>query len=151
MPQMAHQASQPLPPPRAANKVEASPLCTGAAEFMFLVQELWLAVVWRVCGSVPTEDSLWNTASGIFPNTAWPSSWKSVACVKDVWLCYLAKRSVVTVSRIKSNPGLDCKTGGVQRHHLHLYALWLHTLLATFFHSVFNTFRLLSEGIFFFF
>lgn len=74
MPQMAHQASQPLPPPRAANKVEASPLCVKAAEFMCPAQELWLAVAWRVRGSVPTEDTLLNSASGIFPNSVRASS-----------------------------------------------------------------------------
>lgn len=58
MPQMAHQASRPLPPPRAANKVEALPLCMKAAGFMRPVRELWLAVVWRMCGPVSTEDTL---------------------------------------------------------------------------------------------
>lgn len=74
LPQMAHQASQPLPPPRAANKVEASLLCMKAAEFMCPVRELWLAVVWRVSGSVSTVDTLLNSASGIFPSTVRPSS-----------------------------------------------------------------------------
>lgn len=74
LPQMAHQASQPLPPARAANKVEASPLCMKAAGFMCPVRELWLAVVWRVCWPVSTEDTLLNSASGIFSNTVRPSS-----------------------------------------------------------------------------
>lgn len=133
---MAHQASQPLPPPRAANKVEASPLCMKATEFMWPVRELCLAVAWRVCGSVSTEDTHLNTASGIFQNTVRPSSWESVSCIWDIWLCYLAERDVVTVSGIKVKSRIGLLNGGRKRKfqlHLLLYALWLHALLVSFF------------------
>lgn len=147
---MAHQASQPLPPPRAANKVEASPLCMKASEFMWPVRELCLAVAWRVFGSVSTEDTHLNTASGIFQNTGRPLSWESVSCIWDIWLCYLAEWGVVTVSGINVKSRIGLQNGG-ERESFNFIFLFMHCDFtpssSVFFSFLFqhNTFRLLSE------
>lgn len=145
---MAHQASQPLPPPRAANKVEASPLCMKASEFMWPVRELCLAVAWRVFGSVSTEDTHLNTASGIFQNTGRPLSWESVSCIWDICLCYLAEWGVVSGINVKSRIGLQ---NGGERESFNFIFLFMHCDFtpssSVFFSFLFqhNTFRLLSE------